>query len=63
MITIDDILEYCIDEGMLTVSIWDIDSEEEVYVGPGDEIPDDLRYTELNSWDVPIRSGHITFNI
>lgn len=60
---IDDFLDYCSDAGMVRVEIFDFDSGKVVFKGWGDDIPEDLLYEDISSWDPPERSGVITINI
>ena len=61
--TVGDFLYYCIDEGFLTVEIYSLRKNREIWLGNGYNVPDEYRDTELCSWDVPSKAGHITLNI
>lgn len=61
--TVYDFLDYCIDPGLLTVEIYDCDSGNTVWVGHGDEIPEEFGYKDIGSFDVPSEADHITLNI
>ena len=60
MMIVDDLLDYCSDRGMMTVSLYNLDLDKEVYRGAGDEIPEQYLDMEVQSYDVP---DGITFTI
>lgn len=63
MVTVGDFLDYCIDEGLLTVEIYSCEKCEIVWLGNGYDVPDEYLNAELGSWDVPSKADHITLNI
>lgn len=56
-------LDYCIDEGFLTVEIYSLEKGDIVWLGNGYDVPDEYLYADLCSWDVPTKADHITLNI
>ena len=61
--TVYELLYYCIDPGMLTVEIYSLEQGKELWVGPGDEIPEEYENAEVGSWDCPTVPWHFTINI
>ena len=61
--TIQDLLYYCYDEGLLTVEIYSIDRGETVWTGNGYDVPDEYMDAELCSFDVPSKPDYLTLNI
>lgn len=60
--TVYEFMSLCIDKSLCNVILWDIDNEEEIYNGPGDEIPTEYEDAEIGSFDVPTQES-ITLNI
>ena len=60
--TINDLMELCIDSSFCKVEIYDLNKEDVVWSGCGDEIPDEYGELDINSFDVPTE-GCLTFNI
>ena len=63
MFTVGDFLEYCIDEGLLTVEIYSSEKGDVVWLGNGYDVPEQYLDAELGSFDVPSKADHITLNI
>lgn len=62
--SIYDFLDLCIDAGALSkIEIYDTESEKTVYSGHCSDIPDDLLYAPVSSWDLPTNPYCITLNI
>lgn len=61
--TIYELLDTCYDAGMLTLTIYDIDSETDVWHGEADELPSEYEDMEVCSWDVPSKAGEMTVNV
>ena len=61
--TVEYFLEYCIDAGMLTVALYDVDEVVLIWQGFGDEVPDNYLYLDVESFDVPSVSGEMTLNV
>ena len=61
--TVDDFLYTCVDDGLLNVDIFSCEQEKVVWSGPSHKMPDEYRYAEVSSWDVPEKKYHMTFNI
>lgn len=60
--TIEDIMELCIDSSLCVVEVFDCETGKEVWSGAGDEIPDEYAQLEVGSFDVP-KEGKMTFNV
>ena len=61
--TVDDFLSLCIDESFLKVDIYSCEQKKVVWSGNGDDVPDEFRYAEVSTWDIPMQKEHMTFNI
>lgn len=61
--TIYELLDSCVDAGLLKLTIYDIDSGKEVWSGDGDEIPTEYEDLECWSWDVPFKEREFTVNV
>lgn len=61
--TVSEFLFLCIDPSMMTVEIWSDKAKAVLWTGPGDEIPDEYEYSELWSFDPPVKAGWITLNV
>ena len=60
--TIEQFMELCIEPSMCKVEIYGINQEETVWSGYADEIPNEYREMDVESFDVPT-DGCMTFNI
>lgn len=61
--TVSELLYYCFDAGMLHVEIYDLTSNTSVYIGYGDEIPEEFEDLEICTWDIPTNPGELTINV
>ena len=61
--TIYKLLDSCWDAGLLKLTIYDTYSGDDVWSGDGDEVPEEYGYCEIESWDIPTKSGELTVNI
>ena len=61
--TVYDFLDYCCDEGLLTVEIYSLEAGKILWTGDGDEVPAKYGFAELGSFDVPTKADTITLNI
>lgn len=62
-ITVYDFVFLCTETGMLKVNLWSNDTEDVVWSGTLDDMPDKYRSAEVNSWDAPEKEWTITINI
>ena len=60
--TIAELMEMCIEPSMCKVEIYDVWSEDVVWSGWADEIPEEYGEKYVESFDVPT-DGCMTFNI
>ncbi|MBP5717378.1 MAG: hypothetical protein J6X53_00155 [Abditibacteriota bacterium] len=62
--TIKDFLDLFTDPGILTVSLYDLNSDEgdDVWTGNGEEIPDEYADESVESVDAPSGKYQITIN-
>ena len=61
--TVYFLMDTCMDPSICDVTIFDTKKGEDVWNGPGDEIPEQYGEQEVCSWDVPDRAGAFTINI
>ena len=60
--TINELMNMCIEPSMCKVEIFDANPEKVVWSGWADEIPDEYGELDVESFDVPT-DGCMTFNI
>lgn len=60
--TIEQLMELCVEPSMCKVEIYDCDKGEVVWSGYADELPDKYGEMDVESFDVPT-DGCMTFNI
>lgn len=58
-----DFLYLCVDERMLKITVYDLNTEQNVFSGDYDDIPDELMECEVMSFDCPYEPFCITLNI
>ena len=58
-----DFLELCIEPGLCTVAIYDVEKDKDLWKGTAEEIPSEFAELEVDSWDVPMEPGIMTFNV
>ncbi|MBP5581466.1 MAG: hypothetical protein J6X85_06740 [Ruminococcus sp.] len=61
--TNNELLDTCYDSGLLTLTIYDIDSETDVWSGEGDDVPTEYGDMEVYSWDLPSKPYEFTVNV
>lgn len=61
--TINELLYACVDASLLKLTIYDLESGEDVWSGDADEVPGEYEYLEIESWDVPNKGGELTVNV
>lgn len=62
--TVEDFMEYSIDENWQKFTLYDVDKEEEVFTGTIDECPDKYFEAEVGTFDVIDKdSPRLTLNI
>ena len=57
-----DLLDLCIDKGLLDVTIYDTERCEDIWSGAGDEVPGRIEDMSVESFDIP-SDGHLTINV
>lgn len=60
--TIQELMEMCVEPGLCKVTIYDSEKSEDVWTGDAEEIPQEYGDQEFSSFDVP-QDGHMTFNL
>lgn len=61
--TIRCLLELFVDVSYVNVTIYDLNSDKELFNGYGDEIPYELEHMEIASIDSPAATDCITINV
>lgn len=61
--TVREFLWLCIDDSMLTVTLYDLITNDNVYIGSAEDIPDKYIDCCVQSFDVPTKEYEITLNI
>ena len=61
--TVLEFVNMCVDSDSLILRLWDTDTEEEVYAGYANELPFQYEDAEVESFDLPVKTGEITLNV
>lgn len=63
MITVMDFVGMCTDSGFLKVEIYGYESEDVLWYGDADDIPEQYAEVNVETYDVPYKVDHITLNV